>query len=114
MFHLSSNKVLVIHIHGDKRGLPGGHMQPGELPDEALKRELYEECGVTEYHARHADFFTHHNERNGKIILAYVGETSQNDVAPMQNNLEGTPKWLNREEFFGTENIRAKLPAARA
>jgi 8-oxo-dGTP diphosphatase len=32
--------------------LPGGHIEPGETPDEAATRELFEETGAINYHIK--------------------------------------------------------------
>lgn len=55
-------------------GLPGGHLEEGENPDEAVLREISEELGVDlGLKLRRADFWPH---ENGKIVLGYVGQGS--------------------------------------
>lgn len=42
------SKVLVIYMdRNNDYGLPGGHIEEGENLDDAMRRELLEECGVT-------------------------------------------------------------------
>jgi len=41
--------VLVRHRERDTYEVPGGHIEPGETPEAAARRELYEESGATEY-----------------------------------------------------------------
>ena len=97
LFNSDQTKVLVIHMDfNDDYGLPGGHINEGEELDEAMKRELYEECGVKSGMLRRVGFFTH---SNGKIVLAYTGVATNDKIASQQDNLEGKPRWLSREEF---------------
>lgn len=42
-----NGNVLVVQEKGDKWSLPGGGMDHGETPLDALKRELMEELGIT-------------------------------------------------------------------
>ena len=98
IFNKSRDRVIVIHM--DQRndwGLPGGHIEQGETPDEAIVREIYEECGVKSSDLQPAGFFMH---SNGKLILAYTGTTQDDTLKSTQNNLEGIPKWLSRDEFL--------------
>ena len=50
--------VLMVHRHParqaypDRWALPGGHVEPGELPHEAVSRECLEEVGVQVQHPR--------------------------------------------------------------
>jgi 8-oxo-dGTP pyrophosphatase MutT (NUDIX family) len=91
------SKVLVIHMDRiNGWGLPGGHIEENEEMDAAMSRELFEECGAEAESLKKVDFFYH---SDGKIVLAYVGTLKDDDIASMQGNLEGIPKWLTRQEF---------------
>ena len=42
--------VLVVNQNGNSWSLPKGHIDPGESPLEAAKREIYEESGLKKFH----------------------------------------------------------------
>lgn len=91
------SKILVIHMDRISGwGLPGGHIEENEDMDDAMRRELFEECGVEPESLKKVGFFYH---SNGKIVLAYTGTLKSDDIVSKQDNLEGIPKWLTREEF---------------
>lgn len=97
IFNSDKSKVLVIHMDRiNDYGLPGGHIEKDESIEDAMKRELYEECGVETATLKKCDFFFH---SNGKVVLAFTGNVSTDKILSKQNNLEGIPKWLTREEF---------------
>ncbi|CAG7646563.1 NUDIX domain-containing protein [Paenibacillus allorhizosphaerae] len=41
------DQLLLTHLHERGWDIPGGHIEPGETPEEAVKRELYEETGAS-------------------------------------------------------------------
>lgn len=103
IFNELKTKVIVISMeNGADWGLPGGHIEENETPDEAIARELNEECGIDLLNLSHSDFFMH---SNGKLILAYTGTTKSEDLCSAQNNLEGEPKWLTKAEFENLPSI---------
>lgn len=66
------SKVLVMRYpRRGLTGLPGGHVEPGEDPDKALKRELIEELTLKIDDITRADFFLREGDK-GPIILAYT------------------------------------------
>jgi 8-oxo-dGTP pyrophosphatase MutT (NUDIX family) len=94
-------KILVIYMdRNNDYGLPGGHIEEGETPDQAIKRELFEECNVTDFDTKHVDFFI---TSFGKLVLAYASYDNNDKIKSQQNGLEGIPKWLGKDEF---EKIR--------
>jgi ADP-ribose pyrophosphatase YjhB (NUDIX family) len=86
-------------------GLPGGHLEAGEQPDEAMKRELKEEIGLIETIAlQRFDFFLHQSE--DKVVLGYVGILDPAVVDTTFDSGEGKPVWLEVEAI---EKGRAHL-----
>lgn len=84
------------NIHDDTHGLPGGHVDAGEHPDQTIVRELEEELAISIPELKRSDFFLH---RDGKIVLAYTGKASR-DIAmtPSRPEFEyGT--WKTKPEF---------------
>jgi len=61
-----SKKVLLAEYGPDNFGLPGGHIDLNETPDEAMQRELSEELGLSGIGINRKDFFFH---PNGKLVL---------------------------------------------
>lgn len=53
-----------------RHGLPGGHLESAENPDEAVVREIEEELGVTITNLERFSFTPH---KDGKIVLLYKG-----------------------------------------
>jgi len=102
IFDSSNQHVLVINMDKIKRygknnyGLPGEHVEDDETPDQAIIRELHEECGINPNNLQHKDFFLHYS---GKLILGYVGSVNNIKLKSQQDELEGIPKWLTKVEF---------------
>lgn len=86
IFTPDKSKVLLADYGRDGYGLPGGHIDAGESPDEAMRRELDEELGVKNIQLRRVDFFIH---PNGKIVLGFMAtmsESSQFTTQPEEIN----------------------------
>ena len=96
----NKSHVLVMHMYkGTSRemyGLPGGHIDAGELPDDTIVREIKEELGVTISGLRHCDFFVH---ENGKVVLVYIGTLPLDVNLVPSDPAKEIGTWLTREEF---------------
>jgi NADH pyrophosphatase NudC (nudix superfamily) len=71
-------------------------MEQNETIEQAISRELFEECGITKSNIQKSDFFMNKTDR---IILAFVGTTDQTDLLSQQNGLEGVPLWVDKDQF---------------
>lgn len=94
LFSPDFQRVMAIDLRpwGKNYGMPGGHIETGEMPDEAIRRELAEELGLTEQiPLRHCDFFWH---GEGKIVLAYCGTLDPEQIDMTFDGGEGKPVWL--------------------
>ncbi len=88
----------------ERNGLPGGHINHGEDPDDALVREVQEELGITVSGAKRTDFFRH--EKPGeRIILGYTLVAPKEFVSrPTEPGYEHDI-WVTREELEALPNM---------
>jgi 8-oxo-dGTP diphosphatase len=86
---------------------PGGKLEAGESPRDALQRELHEELGVTVEHARRLIRFTHtYTERRVDLdvwrVMRYSGE--------LQAREQQALAWVNPGAFADWNLLPADLP----
>ena len=58
----------------------GGNVECGEKPEEAMKREIKEETGITDIKIEHIAYVTLVNATKPYLIIAYLCKTSQEIV----------------------------------
>ncbi|ANZ36256.1 hypothetical protein BBK82_09460 [Lentzea guizhouensis] len=101
LVHVEAGRLLVVRSRNKKAFyLPGGKIEPGETPGEALRREVREELGVE------AD--------RPEVLQRYVapaygeGEGAMVDMTCFTATLHGTPQptgeiaeltWVTRDEY---------------
>lgn len=75
---------------------PGGAMEAGETPAQALARELYEELGVRVEVGEPLTFAWHRDERRDVLLLFFSADI----VSGTPNGREGQEvRWVKREEL---------------
>lgn len=85
-------------------GLPGGHIDKGESPEEALRREMVEELNLEAGPLERKDFFLS-GESKPRIVLAFTG------VIPIDSPMESSDyafeygEWVTKDEFKAIEVI---------
>jgi 8-oxo-dGTP pyrophosphatase MutT (NUDIX family) len=91
------SKVLVTKLADGRFGLPGGHLEYGETPDEGIVRELNEELGVA-YRGplTQAGFWA--DPSGDRILLGYIGQLDETTPLTLQyEELEGV-HWATLSE----------------
>lgn len=82
IYVFQDNELLLTNINARGWDLPGGHVEPGETPEQAIVRELHEETGAQVKRLRFIGYLKitneKANERNRKYpkvscILVYKG-----------------------------------------
>lgn len=58
----------------------GGNIENGEHPEEAMKREIREETGITDINIERVAYVTLVNAKHPYLIIAYFCETSTENV----------------------------------
>ena len=105
-----ADHILVMHYprSGGFYGLPGGHIEKHETPDDGLARELLEEVGIGAEQLVRRDFFTIEPGDN-RIIVAYTGIVPAGTVVTTPSPKEGAGVWMTKQEFLAPD-----LPIAEA
>lgn len=106
LFAPARDQLLMLDLSdwGLRYGMPGGHLETGETPDDAVRRELAEELGLTEQiPLRRCDFFWH---GEGKIVLAYCGTLNPEHIDLSFDGGEGKMAWVAIDDIKnGAANI---------
>ncbi len=103
-----AGRVLLGHRHLERRwypdvwDLPGGHVENGESPAEAVRRELFEELGV---HAEIDDPVPYRTfEIHGELTLhVWVVTKWKGDVINMAPDEHDDLGWFGREDVAGLQ-----------
>ena len=73
----ATGRVLITILGNGKFGMPGGHIENGETPDAAIRRELKEELSIEVLQLTRHDFWK--DPRGDRILLGYVGELNESE-----------------------------------
>ena len=100
------DKVLLIRRAVDpakgKWALPGGYMDAGEMPEEALHRELDEEVGLDVTITRLLEIFPMESpgQPSRGIVLAYEAEPDSDDLITLQSRDDvSAAGWFGPDEL---------------
>ena len=74
----------------------GGNMEYGEIPEEAIKREIREETGITEIRIERVAYVTLVNGEEPYLIIAYLCE-AQTEAVTLSNEHQAFI-WADKEE----------------
>ncbi|GEM_PF-858839 len=107
---MNENKFLVlrksIHIREDRWDLPGGKVQYGEDPYQALKREVLEETALDVEIEKSLGLWHYLRllENDQVVCHTFLCKSKSGKVDITNNNDEGFPikeyKWVTKEEFL--------------
>lgn len=92
-----TGRVLVTILGNGKYGMPGGHVENGETPDAAIRRELKEELSIEVPGLTRDDFWK--DPRGDRILLGYLGELSESQSIIVDGiEVIGTA-WVSRSDI---------------
>lgn len=87
--------VLCQHKQRSTWEVPGGHIEPGETPEEAARRELYEESGAKEYDLREIGVYGVKRDEQEDFGMLYFAQIQSFDTLPRDFEMK-------RVELFDT------------
>lgn len=104
-----AQKVLVMAYpdRKDLYGLPGGHLEENEFPDEALIRELNEELGITLDTFERNRFFLR-SGRGSSVILGYTATAPRDLVLHPPRPEKEMGVWVTLFELQAIEDISSE------
>lgn len=103
LYSHDAQKVLVMkYRHG--YGLPGGHLEKGETPEQALRRELMEELRISVGPIERKDFFLREVD-HGALILGFIGRADKDVVLDPSDPHFEVGEWVTLEEMEALEPL---------
>lgn len=91
LYNEDFSKVLVAEYNPGNFGLPGGHLEGDETPDDAIARELQEELGLSGIVLRHGDFIRHFD---GKVVLYFYGTIKEDTKLYVDLDEMSAVRWV--------------------
>ena len=102
----STGRVLLTILGNGKYGMPGGHVESGETPDAAIRRELLEELSIDASGLIRKDFWK--DPRGDRMLLGYMGELSETQPIVVDGIEVIGVTWASREDI---ENRKVSIPS---
>jgi 8-oxo-dGTP pyrophosphatase MutT (NUDIX family) len=100
VFALREGRFLLADIEGRGWCTLGGHIEPGESAEEAVRREAHEEAGATlgALHPIGAYLFRYLDSERQAAVLVFWAEVLEVGEIPEGTESRGTA-WMGREEL---------------
>jgi 8-oxo-dGTP pyrophosphatase MutT (NUDIX family) len=111
----TNNEILILKLNNGFWDLPGGRLQKGETIETTLKREIFEETGITELkNIVHLVFapalytIITHKEEYGVILTVYHSKLSNAYKAITLSSEHSEYKWVSKDEAI--EALQHQFP----
>lgn len=100
LFNQDRTKVLLPEYKPGAFGLIGGHLDTGESPDDAIRREIKEELGINYIGPlKRVSFDLVNKATDSKIALAYHGELDETSELHINVDELTQIKWIDIDDI---------------